>query len=65
MSRGKPKFIYKYRKVEYEVVGEDDDMSLRLVNDFKYCARVGDYLTIENRIANGLKWGWLRHVTNN
>ena len=39
---------------------EDDDMSLRLVNDFKHCESVGDYQTIKNRIAGGLKWGWLK-----
>ena len=60
MKRGQHKFIYEYRQVKYEVIGEDDDMSLRLVNDFKHCESVGDYTTIKNRIAGGLKWGWLK-----
>ena len=46
MGQRKPKFIYEYRQVKYEVIGEDDDMSLRLVNDFKYCESVHDYITI-------------------
>lgn len=62
MGQRKPKFIYEYRQVKYEVIGEDDDMSLRLVNDFKHCESVGDFITIKNRIAGGLKWGWVKVI---
>lgn len=57
---GKHKFIYEFRQVKYEVIGVDDDDSLRLVNDFKYCESIGDYQTIKNRITGGLKWGWMK-----
>jgi len=62
MGQRKPKFIYEYRQVKYEVIGEDDDMSLRLVNDFKHCESIGDYQTIKNRITGGLMWGWLKQI---
>lgn len=62
MGQRKPKFIYEYRQVKYEVIGEDDDMSLRLVNDFKHCESIGDYQTIKNRITGGLMWGWLKQM---
>jgi hypothetical protein len=57
---GKHKFIYEFRQVKYEVIGVDDNDSLRLVNDFKYCESIGDYQTIKNRITGGVKWGWMK-----
>ena len=62
MGQRKTKFIYEYRQVKYEVIGEDDSTSLRLVNDFKHCESIGDYITIKNRIAGGLKWGWMKII---
>ena len=62
MKRGQHKFIYEYRQVKYEVIGEDDSDSLRLVNDFKHCESIGDYITIKNRITGGLMWGWLKQL---
>jgi hypothetical protein len=60
MIRGQHKFIYEFRQVKYEVIGVDDNDSLRLVNDFKYCESIGDYQTIKNRITGGVKWGWMK-----
>ena len=62
MAKQKTKFIYEYRQVKYEVIGEDDSTSLRLVNDFKHCESVHDYITIQNRIKGGLKWGWMKII---
>ena len=59
---GQHKFIYEFRQVKYEVIGVDDNDSLRLVNDFKYCESIGDYQTIKNRITGGVKWGWMKQI---
>lgn len=48
--------FYTFKKQKYLI--EDED-ALRLFEDFKYCESIGDYVTINNRIINGLKWGWL------
>ena len=54
--------IYTYRGVSYEVVGESESDTKRLIQDFIYCESVKDYTTIKNRIINGTTWGWLRQV---
>ena len=54
--------IYTYRGTEYIVIGDSDKDTERLIQDFKYCESIYDYKTIDNRIINGIKWGWLKHV---
>jgi len=53
---------YTYRGTEYIVIGESDKDTERLIQDFKYCESIHDYNTIDNRIINGIMWGWLKQV---
>lgn len=53
------KDIYTYKGKQYRVIGETDDMTLRLINDFLYCESIGDYTTIDNRITNGVMFSWM------
>lgn len=58
--------IYSYRGKKYKIVKnkfKDDPLRPnQLIIDFKHCEKVGDYLTIKNRITNGLIWGWLKEI---
>lgn len=53
---------YTYRGTEYIVIGDSDKDTERLIQDFKYCESIKDYTTINNRIVNGTKWGWLKQL---
>ena len=53
---------YTYKGTKYTVIGESDDDTERLIQDFKYCESIHDYNTIDNRITNGIKWGWMVKV---
>ena len=55
---------YTYRGTEYIVIGDSDKDTERLIQDFKYCESIYDYKTIDNRIINGIKWGWLIEVNS-
>ena len=51
--------IYKFKGNEYEILDED---AHRILSDFKYCEEIGDYKTIQNRITNGVIYGWLNKI---
>ena len=53
---------YTYKGAEYIVIGDCDKETERLIQDFKYCECIHDYTTIDNRITNGIKWGWMVKV---
>ena len=48
---------YKFKGKKYEILSED---ASRIFSDFKYCEEINDYKTIENRITNGVIYGWLK-----
>jgi len=52
---------YTYKGTTYEII-EEPQRANQLLRDFLYCEEKGDWLTIKNRISNGLLWGWLREV---
>lgn len=52
---------YKFKGIEYEILSED---AHRIFSDFKYCEEIGDYKTIQNRITNGVMYGWLKTKQN-
>tara|TARA_R100000951_G_scaffold107032_1_gene102066 strand:+ start:56 stop:238 length:183 start_codon:yes stop_codon:yes gene_type:complete len=54
--------IYQYKGQDYEIIGESDIDTIRLINDFKYCESIGDYLTIDNRMTGGLMHGWIKKL---
>jgi hypothetical protein len=56
---------YNYKNKEYQIVIGDEgkynkQREKQILSDFLFCEKNGDYLTIENRIINGVKWGWLK-----
>ena len=55
---------YKFEGKTYKIVITDEgDMNQnreqQLYDDFKYCESIFDWQTIQNRIRNGIKYGWL------
>jgi hypothetical protein len=57
----KDKVYYTYKGKTYEIIS-DDVPPLQLLNDFKHCESIRDWVTINNRITGGLMWGWLKEV---
>ena len=62
-----PKFQHK--GLWYEILSEvtdvgDEGRAEQLLRDFEYCESKGDWMTIKNRIKNGLMWGWLKEETD-
>ena len=54
---------YNFRKVDYQIVtDEGKQRDEQILIDFLHCEKVRDYNTIENRITNGLMWGWLKKI---
>jgi hypothetical protein len=59
--------IYTYKGKGYEILSQitdkdDKGRANQLLRDFLHCESVGDWVTIKNRIKNGLMWGWLQEV---
>jgi hypothetical protein len=58
--------IFKFKGKTYQITSNDNYRSNEdLLRDFEYCLEVRDYQTINNRITNGLKWGWMKELKNN
>lgn len=62
------KYTITYRKQEYELDPEywdeeqpNSTMEFQL-SQLNYCVEVGDFVTLENRINNMLKWGGIKKV---
>ena len=61
--------IYTYKGKSYEILSDitnKDGDTLRaeqLLRDFLHCEEVGDWMTLKNRITNGLEWGWLKETS--
>lgn len=58
---------YNFEGKKYEITITDEwDMNEQreeqIVRDFKYLESKRDWLTIKNRITNGLWTGWLKHI---
>ena len=58
--------IYTFRGKKYKIVEDkfkdDPYRPAQLIHDFKHCEKTGDWLTITNRITNGVMWGWLKEL---
>ena len=59
--------IYTYKGTQYQIVREkvdkdDEGRAEQILRDFQHCESMGDWMTIKNRITNGLMWGWLREL---
>jgi len=56
---------YNFRKKVYGIHSDEGEFrDEQILIDFKYCEETRDYQTIENRITNGLQWGWLTEITS-
>ena len=56
---------YNFRKKVYGIHSDEGEFrDEQILVDFKYCEEKRDYQTIENRIINGLQWGWLTEITS-
>lgn len=61
-------YTITYRKQKYELDPEYwDEKQPNSTREFqlmqlKYCVKVGDFVTLENRINNMLKWGGIKKV---
>ena len=53
--------IYTHKGKRYRI---EDESAERLLSDFLHCESKGDWLTISNRITNGVMWGWLIELTS-
>ena len=47
-------YTFKYRGKTYECIDEDRDFQ---IGQFKFIIETQDWVTMENRIVNQLKWG--------
>ena len=62
------RYAITYRKQKYELDPEYwDETSANSSREFQlmqlnYCIEVGDFITLENRINNMLKWGGIKKV---
>ena len=52
---------YTFGGKTYEII-EEPKRGEQLLRDFKHCEETKDWITIKNRITNGLMWGWLKEV---
>jgi hypothetical protein len=48
------KHQFKYRGKTYECIDDDRDFQ---IGQFKFIIKTQDWVTMENRIVNQLKWG--------
>ena len=60
---------YKYKNKTYQILITDEwdrcrQREEQILKDFKYCEQTHDYITIKNRMRNGIKWGWLVEIKN-
>jgi hypothetical protein len=60
---------YKHKNKIYQIIIKDEDdrntqREEQILRDFKHCEQTNDYITIKNRMTNGLKWGWLIEIKN-
>lgn len=59
------KYVYKNKTYQIEITDEgrfNQQREEQILNDFKLCEAKGDWLTINNRVTNGLKWGWIKEI---
>ena len=52
---------YTFKGITYEI-REEPQRAKQLLRDFLHCQKTKDWITIKNRITNGLMFGWLREV---
>ena len=58
---------YTHKNITYQIVIKDEwdkntQREEQILKDFKHCEQTHDYLTIKNRMTNGIKWGWLIEI---
>ena len=57
----KNNITYTYKGITYEILTkEGKQRDNQILIDFLHCEKTHDWMTIKNRITNGVMWGWLR-----
>lgn len=58
--------IFTFKGKQYEILPQEDKIqtSKWLLSQFEYAVKTHQFITVENRIINGLKYGWVREITN-
>lgn len=61
-----PAYI-KYKGKSYTIEDNSDDEESIQTNEWlkqqiEYAMEMGDWVTVDNRIINGLKWGWIKET---
>ena len=54
---------YTFKGITYEI-REEPQRAKQLLRDFLHCEETKDWITIKNRITNGVMFGWLREITD-
>ena len=58
--------MYTHKGITYELVDDKRDerknWKEQVIRDFLHCEEKRDWITIKNRISNGLMWGWLKEI---
>ena len=52
---------FKFSGKTYKFIGDGYDHEYQKFQ-FDHCVNIGDWNTLKNRIANGLKWNWLEEI---
>ena len=58
-------YYYKHKGIKYQIVIKDKTdvgREEQLYNDFKYLERISEWVTIDNRVINGIKHKWLIQI---
>jgi hypothetical protein len=61
------KYVYQFKGESYEIIitdeGEYNEQRMEIIlRDFLAMEKSGDWITINNRMTNGIKWGWLKKI---
>jgi hypothetical protein len=57
----------QYRGKYYTIEDNSDDEESIQTNEWikqqiEYAMKIGDWVTVDNRISNGLRWGWIKET---
>jgi hypothetical protein len=57
---------FEFKGQTYQLLNDTRDerpnWKEQVLRDFHHCIKKRDWITIKNRITNGLMWGWLKEV---
>lgn len=59
--------IFKFNQTEYEILPQEHKTQTAEwhLDQLEFAKKTHQYITIKNRIRNGLKNGWMREISKN